>query len=65
VKKIKTHISYSITFFLEIHAVYEIMWKNIVDPDRPDEDMAYAHCCWIPKPTNTHSEYVITIAFPQ
>ena len=21
--------------------------------------------CWIPKPTNTHSEYVIIIAFPQ
>ena len=22
-------------FFLENHAVYEIMWKNIVQPDRP------------------------------
>jgi hypothetical protein len=36
VEKIKTHISYSINFFFsENHAVYEIMWKNTVEPDRP------------------------------
>jgi hypothetical protein len=34
VEKIKTHILYSITFS-ENHAVYEIMWKNMVQPDRP------------------------------
>jgi len=34
VEKIKTHILFSVTFF-EYHVVYEIMWKNIVDPDRP------------------------------
>jgi hypothetical protein len=25
----------SITFFFGNHAVYEIMWKNVVQPDRP------------------------------
>jgi hypothetical protein len=34
VEKIKTHILCSITFF-ENRAVYEIMWKNMVEPDRP------------------------------
>ena len=31
-------------FFFENRAVYEIMWKNTVQPDRPDI-MAHAH--WI------------------
>jgi hypothetical protein len=35
VEKIKTNISCSMTFFSENGAVYEIMWKNIVEPDRP------------------------------
>ena len=34
-ERIKTHILHSITFFPEIHAGYEIMWKNMIDPDRP------------------------------
>jgi len=34
-EKIKTHITCSITFFPPIRALYEIMWKNIVEPDRP------------------------------
>jgi len=39
------------------------MWKNIVEPDRTQmtiQRMCIA--CWIPKATNTHSEYVILIA---
>jgi hypothetical protein len=47
VKKIKTHISCSITLlfiYLENSAVYEIMWKNTVEPGRPDYDMVLAHC---------------------
>jgi len=32
--KIKTHILRSVTFFPENRAVYEIMWKNMVQPDR-------------------------------
>jgi hypothetical protein len=39
VEKIETHILYSVTFFqksrrLRDRAVYEIMYKNIVDPER-------------------------------
>jgi hypothetical protein len=33
-EKIKTHILRPVAFFFENHAVYEIMWKNIVDPGR-------------------------------
>ena len=35
VEKIKTHILCAITFFFENRAVYEIMWKNVVKPGRP------------------------------
>ena len=36
VEKIKTHILCSVTFlFFENRAVYEIMWKNIVERGRP------------------------------
>ena len=48
VEKIKTHISYSIPFFFENHTVYEIMWKNIVDPDRRKRNVR-----WITKVTDT------------
>jgi len=34
-EKIKTHILYLIAFFPESFAVYEIMWKNVVEPDKP------------------------------
>ena len=36
-EEIKTRILCSITFFFlfENHAVYEIMWKNMVELDRP------------------------------
>jgi hypothetical protein len=43
-----------------------IMWKTVVQPDRPQmavRRMRFA--CWIPKATDTHSEYEIIIAFPQ
>ena len=60
------HILCSVTFFFfENPAVYEIMWQNIVEPDRPQMTVWDMHvACWIPKATNTHSEYVILIAFP-
>ena len=66
VEKIKTHILCSVTFFLENRAVYyEIMWKNTVQPDRPQ--MAIWRICiafQIPKAKNKLSEYVIRIALP-
>ena len=61
VEKTKTHISYSITL-LESHAVYEIMWKNMLQPDRP-HDMRFA--CWVTKVTDTHSQHAIFIALPR
>jgi len=42
------------------------MLKNVVEPDRPQMTMWRMRiACWIPLPTNTYSEYVILIAFPQ
>ena len=63
-EKITKHILCSITLLAESRAVYEIMWKNIVEPDRPDMTVWRMRiACWMPKATNTHSEYVILIAF--
>jgi len=48
----------------ENRAVYEIMWKNIVQPDRLQMTIWRMRiACWIPKATDTHLEYVILIAF--
>jgi hypothetical protein len=33
VEKITTHILVSVNFFFEKHAVFEIMWKNILEVD--------------------------------
>jgi hypothetical protein len=43
VEKIKTYILYSVTFSSNC-AVYEIMWKYIVEPERLHGDMVRAHC---------------------
>jgi hypothetical protein len=64
VEKIKTHILYLINIFPENPAVYEIMWKNIVEFGRPQMTIWRIRIsCWIPKSTDTHSEYAILIAF--
>ena len=52
-------------FFSENRAVYEIMWKSIVERGRSlmtTRRMLIA--CWVPKATLTHLEYVLIIAFP-
>ena len=66
VEKIKTHVLCSVTFFFfENRAVYEIMWKNVVERDRPQmKTWRVRIACWLPKATNTYSAYVIRIAFP-
>jgi len=52
-------------FFSENRTVYEIIRKNIVEPGRPQMTIWRMRiACWIPKTTNTPSEYVIIIAFP-
>ena len=62
VEKINTHILCSVTFF-ENCAVYDIMWRNIVEPDRPQMKL-WRIGCWIPKARDTLPEHVILIAFP-
>jgi len=41
------------------------MWKNIVQPDMAHTVVWRMRiACYIPKATNTHSEYVVLNAFP-
>jgi hypothetical protein len=49
----------------ENRAVYEIMWKNMVEQGRqPMTIWCMRIACWIHKATHTHSQYVILIVFP-
>ena len=51
-------------FFPENGAVYEIMWKKFVQPARAQMTTCRTRiACWIPKDTNTQSEFVILTAF--
>jgi hypothetical protein len=46
-------------------AVCEITWENTVQPGRPQKTIWYMRIAfWIIKATDTHSKYVILIAFP-
>ena len=61
----KTRFVCSDPFFSQNRAVYEIMWKNIIERGRPHMTIWRMHiACWIPKATNTHINCVILIAFP-
>jgi hypothetical protein len=61
----KTHFMFSNSFFFENRAVYEILWLDIAEPGRPQmTEWRIRIACCLPKATNTHSEYVILIAFP-
>jgi hypothetical protein len=51
-------------FIFENRTDYK-MWKNIVKPGRPQMTILRLRtACWITKPTNTHSIYVVLIVFP-
>ena len=65
VEKLKTHFIFNnFFFFFENRAVYGIMWKDIVEPARPQMTIwGMSIACWIPKATNAYSEYIIIIAF--
>ena len=58
VEKIKTQILFSVTFFFfENRAVYEIMWKNIVERGRSQMTLRRMPNAYpVPKATNSHSE---------
>ena len=48
-----------IFFFFENRAVYEIKWKNIVQPARPQmTTWLTRNECWITKATDTHVQVV-------
>jgi hypothetical protein len=65
VEEIKTHFVVNNFFPPENRAVYELMRRNIAEPNRPQMTMWRMRiACWIPKSTVTHSECVIRIAFP-
>jgi len=52
----KTHF-FSITVFFENRAVYEIMWNNITELNRPQMTVWFMRLTyWMPKATNTPSE---------
>ena len=52
-------------FFFENLAVYEIMWKNNVESNRPQMTIwRMRTACWIHKATNTRTGCVILVAFP-
>jgi len=58
-----THFMLS-NFFQKKCAFDEIKWKNFVKPGSPQITKWRMHiACWIPKATNTRSEFVILIAF--
>jgi len=47
-------------------AFCEEMWKNMVQPDTDDNAMWRMHIEYrVTKTTDSHSEYVIDIAFPR
>jgi hypothetical protein len=52
-------------FFFEDRAFDEIMWKKFVERGMPQMTILRMRiACWIPKATNTHTGYVIIVAFP-
>jgi hypothetical protein len=51
-------------FFLENRAVYDIMWRNVVEPGRPQMTIWRMYISrQIHKARNTNSEYVMLTAF--
>jgi len=66
VEKIKTHILCSFKFYFpKILPFMRQFRKCAVEPDRPQMTIWRMRiACWIPKATNTHSQYVILIVFP-
>jgi hypothetical protein len=48
----------------ENRAVNDILWKNVIEPARPQLTVWRMRiACWSPKATNAQSEYVTLIAF--
>jgi hypothetical protein len=59
-----THFVFD-NFFFENRAIYEIMWENMIERDRPKMTIwGVRILCWIIKTIDTYSQYVTLIAFP-
>jgi len=54
-ENLNTHFMFN--DFFENRAVYEIMWKNITEPNWP-KMTTWRMCiaCWIPNATSTHPD---------
>jgi len=52
-------------FVSENRAVYDLIWRNIIETTEYSITRRMLFACWITKATNTHLEYVILIAFPR
>ena len=53
------HAFYVQQLFSENRALYEIIWMNAVEPGRPQMAIWRMRItCWIPKVTNSRSQYV-------
>jgi hypothetical protein len=57
VKKFGIHIIYSITS-PESCAVYDMMWRNTVETDRPQMILSYG-TCWVTEATHTHTQNIL------
>jgi hypothetical protein len=50
------------TIFPENRAIFEIMWKNMAEPGRPEMTTRRIRiACCLTKATDTHSEYVLLL----
>ena len=59
VKELKTRFMFNNIFLSENRAFNEIMWKNVIEPDRPKMTIGHMRITsWTPKATNTRSERV-------
>ena len=59
-----THFLFNNFFFRKSYRLWDNVQKNILERGRPQMTIGRMRIeCWIPKATNTHSEYVILIPF--
>jgi hypothetical protein len=62
-EEIKAHFMFN-NFYVENRAVFEIIWKSGVDSDRSQKKIWRIRIAYyIPKGTNTFSEYLVWFAF--
>ena len=55
VENIKIHVLCSVTFFSENCVVYDIISKNVAEPERPQMSMWRCVACWISKRTHAQT----------